>query len=213
MTGKQSEAWHIGVIGGSGLSAGIALEESPRRLRWRARWRAVRASYYRRGAGRPSFTFIARHGAGHAIPPGDVSAAPISMCSSGAASRTFWRCRPSARCAGWRRATMSRWISSSTARRAGKSSFFGPGVVGHVSLADPVCPRLASLAAAAARAADGTDPPRRMLCRHRRYSSPRPARKAACIARGMGGCHRNDRHARGASRPRAELPYALLPAW
>src|SRR5205085_673238 len=32
-------------------------------------------------------------------------------------------------------------------------SFFGPGVVGHVSMADPVCPRLSSLAAQAAREA------------------------------------------------------------
>ncbi len=31
-------------------------------------------------------------------------------------------------------------------------SFFGPGCVAHVSLADPTCPRLSSLAAAAARA-------------------------------------------------------------
>ena len=32
-------------------------------------------------------------------------------------------------------------------------SFFGPGLVAHVSLADPVCPRLAGLAGEAARAA------------------------------------------------------------
>ena len=33
------------------------------------------------------------------------------------------------------------------------SSFFGPGFVAHVSLADPVCPRLSALAAEAAESA------------------------------------------------------------
>ena len=35
-------------------------------------------------------------------------------------------------------------------------SFFGPGLVGHVGLADPVCPRLSGLAAAAAEVAGAT---------------------------------------------------------
>ena len=38
---------------------------------------------------------------------------------------------------------------------AREKSFFGEGVVAHVSVADPVCPRLAGLAAAAAREAGG----------------------------------------------------------
>jgi 5'-methylthioadenosine phosphorylase len=36
---------------------------------------------------------------------------------------------------------------------AREKSFFGPGIVAHVSVADPVCPRLSGLAAQAARAA------------------------------------------------------------
>ena len=39
-------------------------------------------------------------------------------------------------------------------RTAGRAnSFFGPGIVAHVSLADPICPRFSKLAAAAARKA------------------------------------------------------------
>ena len=40
--------------------------------------------------------------------------------------------------------------------QARERSFFGPGLVAHVSLADPVCPRLSGLAASAARAAGAT---------------------------------------------------------
>src|SRR6185369_9026893 len=36
------------------------------------------------------------------------------------------------------------------------NSFFGPGLVAHVSMADPVCPRLSALAADAAEAAGAT---------------------------------------------------------
>jgi len=36
---------------------------------------------------------------------------------------------------------------------AREKSFFGPGLAAHVSMADPVCPRLSAMAAAAARAA------------------------------------------------------------
>ncbi len=70
--GSDPGTWHIGVIGGSGLAGGIALEE--------AQEIEVASAF-----GQPSgpvrtgllagqrFTFIARHGAGHAIPPGQVN--------------------------------------------------------------------------------------------------------------------------------------------
>ena len=65
-------SWHIGVIGGSGLAEGIGLEQ--------AQDIAVASPF-----GEPSgpvtlgqlggvrFSFLARHGAGHRLPPNDVN--------------------------------------------------------------------------------------------------------------------------------------------
>src|SRR3978361_802503 len=64
-------SWHLGVIGGSGLSEGVGLED--------AQEIAVGSPF-----GKPSgpvtqgtlagvrFSFLARHGAGHALPPGAI---------------------------------------------------------------------------------------------------------------------------------------------
>lgn len=156
MTGKQSEAWHIGVIGGSGLSAGIALEESQEIEVASAFGEPSGPVTTGRLAGH-RFTFIARHGAGHAIPPGDVNyRANIDVLKRcGVTDILALSAIGSLReeLAPGHYVAVDQFIDRTQGR---ENSFFGPGVVGHVSLADPVCPRLASLAAAAARAAGGT---------------------------------------------------------
>ena len=148
--------WHIGVIGGSGLCDGVGLQN--------AQGIAVRSPF-----GEPSgpitqgtlagvpFSFLARHGAGHRLPPGAinyranidvlkrcgvtdlVSLSAIGSLRDGLAPGHF--------------VAVDQFIDRTTGRAG---SFFGPGLVAHVSLADPVCPRLAGMLADAISATGGT---------------------------------------------------------
>ena len=152
----KTKPWHIGVIGGSGLAEGLALDE--------AQEIAVKSSF-----GEPSgpvtigriggvrCTFIARHGAGHAIPPGSVNyRANIDVLKRcGVTDVLALSAIGSLReeLAPGHFVAVDQFIDR-TQGRAG--SFFGPGLVAHVALADPVCARLSGLAAAAARSAGAT---------------------------------------------------------
>lgn len=145
--------WTIGIIGGSGLYEVDALEE--------AQWIAVDTPW-----GAPSdelligrihgvgFAFLPRHGRGHRIPPGEVNARAnvdalkragctdiVAISAVGSLSEEL---------APGRFVAVDQFIDRTFAR---DSSFFASGLVGHVSLADPVCPRLSALAADAAEAA------------------------------------------------------------
>jgi 5'-methylthioadenosine phosphorylase len=145
--------WHVGVIGGSGLAGGIALDD--------AQEIAVRSAF-----GEPSgpvttgtiaghrFTFIARHGAGHRIPPGEVNyRANIDVLKRcGVTDVLALSAIGSLReeLAPGEFVAVDQFIDR-THGRAG--SFFGAGLVAHVSMADPVCARLAGMAADAGEAA------------------------------------------------------------
>lgn len=149
-------AWHIGVIGGSGLAAGIGLDD--------AQEIAVASPF-----GEPSaavvtgtlegvrFTFLARHGAGHTIPPGAVNFRAnidvlkrcgvtdlVALSAIGSLRQDY---------APGHFVTVDQIIDRTTGRA---NSFFGPGLVAHVGLADPVCARLSALAGDAAKAAGAT---------------------------------------------------------
>ena len=152
--------WHIGVIGGSGLAEGIGLEN--------AQDIAVRSPF-----GEPSgpvttgrigtvrFSFIARHGAGHRIPPAAVNyranvdvlkrCGVTDLLSLSAIGSLREQLAPGDMI------TVDQFIDRTQGR---ERSFFGPGLVAHVSLADPVCPRLAGLVGEAARGAGATIHPR-----------------------------------------------------
>jgi len=149
-------AWHIGVIGGSGLAEGIGLEDAqdipvcspfgePSGPVTTGRIGAVRV------------TFLARHGAGHRLPPSavDYRANIDALKRCGVTDLVALSAIGSLReeLAPGHFVAVDQLIDR-TCGRAG--SFFGEGLVAHVSLADPVCPRLSALAAAAARAAGGT---------------------------------------------------------
>jgi 5'-methylthioadenosine phosphorylase len=145
--------WTIGIIGGSGLYAIDALEG--------AQWIAVDTPW-----GRPSdelligrlhgvkFVFLPRHGRGHPIPPGEVNArANVDAlkragCTDLIAISAIGSLREEL--APGRFVIVDQFIDRTVAR---PSSFFGTGLVAHVSMADPVCPRLSQLAADAAEAA------------------------------------------------------------
>lgn len=155
MRTEKTDEWHIGVIGGSGLAEGIGLEE--------AQEIAVASPF-----GEPSgpvtlgtlagirFTFLARHGAGHAIPPGSVNYRAnidvlkrcgvtdvLSLSAIGSLREEL---------APGHFVAADQFIDRTAGRPA---SFFGPGLVAHVSLADPVCPRLSAMTVAAARDCGG----------------------------------------------------------
>lgn len=145
--------WHIGVIGGSGLYEPGALEN--------AQQIAINSAF-----GEPSgpvttgtlggvkFTFIARHGAGHVRSPGHVNyranidvlkrAGVTDVLAISAIGSLKEELAPGEFVA----------VDQIIDRTAGRErSFFGDGIVAHVPLADPVCPRLSDHAAKAAKKA------------------------------------------------------------
>ena len=145
--------WVLGVIGGSGLYEIEGLAD--------ARWVAIESPFgapsdqlLRGRIGPTELVFLPRHGRGHRLPPGDINARAnidalkragctdvLSLSAAGSlqeqlAPGTF--------------VVVDQFIDRTFARAA---SFFGPGLTAHVSMADPVCPRLSRMAAQAARAA------------------------------------------------------------
>jgi 5'-methylthioadenosine phosphorylase len=145
--------WTIGIIGGSGLYEIDALED--------AQWIAVDTPW-----GAPSdelligriegvkFAFLPRHGRGHRIPPSHVNARAnidalkragcTDLVAISAIGSLQEELEPG------RFVVVDQFVDRTFAR---EKSFFGPGLVAHVSMADPVCPRLSALAAAAAESA------------------------------------------------------------
>ena len=148
----MNKGWTIGVIGGSGLYAIDALED--------AQWIAVDTPW-----GTPSdelltghisgvkFVFLPRHGRGHRIAPGDLNARAnidalkragctdvVSISAVGSLAENL---PPGSF------VIADQFIDRTKGR---VPSFFGTGMVAHVSMADPVCPRLSALTADAARA-------------------------------------------------------------
>lgn len=145
--------WHIGIIGGSGLAAGVGLEQ--------AQELAVASPF-----GAPSgpvtqgwlegvrCSFLPRHGPGHAISPDAINyranidvlkrCGVTDVLALSAIGSLNERMAPGSFVA------VDQFIDRTQGRAA---SFFGPGLVAHVSLADPTCPRLsAGLADAAEQA-------------------------------------------------------------
>ena len=145
--------WTIGIIGGSGLYGIDALEE--------AQWIGVRTPW-----GEPSdellvgrlhgvkFVFLPRHGRGHRIPPShvnaraNVDALKRAGCTDLLAISAVGSLRE--QLPPGRFVAVDQFVDRTFAR---EKSFFGPGLVAHVSMADPVCARLSALAADAAEAA------------------------------------------------------------
>ena len=146
-------AWKIGVIGGSGLYAIDALED--------ARWVTVDTPWgdpsdelLTGRIGHAEFVFLPRHGRGHRLPPANVNArANIDAlkrlgCTDVVAISAVGSLREEL--PPGRFVAVDQFIDRTVAR---PHSFFGPGMVAHVSMADPTCARLSILCADAAEAA------------------------------------------------------------
>jgi 5'-methylthioadenosine phosphorylase len=145
--------WVLGVIGGSGLYEIAGLE--------RREWRTVDSPW-----GPPSdqilfgelngvpLRFLPRHGRAHRISPTHINgranidalkrAGCTDLLSLSAVGSLREELRPG------QFVVVDQYIDRTFAR---DKSFFGEGLVAHVSMADPVCPRLSALADEAARAA------------------------------------------------------------
>jgi 5'-methylthioadenosine phosphorylase len=143
----------LGVIGGSGISD----------IEWlgHPRWEKVVGPF-----GKPSddlligeldgtrLVFLPRHGRGHRIPPGEVNfrANIDALKRAGVTDVLAFSAVGSLRddLPPGTFVIVDQYLDRTFAR---KNSFFGAGLVGHVAMAHPVCPRLGDIAEAAAREA------------------------------------------------------------
>jgi 5'-methylthioadenosine phosphorylase len=147
--------WTIGIIGGSGLYQIDALEE--------AQWIRVNSPFGEASdeilcgrIGDVRVRFLPRHGRGHRIAPGElnsranIDALKRAGCTDVLAISAIGSLREELPPGHF--VAVDQFIDRTTGR---PSSFFGTGMVAHVSMAQPVCPRLSAMAADAVEAAGG----------------------------------------------------------
>src|SRR6218665_310528 len=145
--------WVIGIIGGSGLYAIDALEEA-QWLDVGTPWGKPSDALLTGGWGGGLFVFLPRHGRGHPVPPSalnaraNIDALKRAGCTDLLAISAIGSLREEIPPGHF--VAVDQFIDRTFAR---EPSFFGPGFAAHVSMADPVCPRLSALAADAAAAA------------------------------------------------------------
>jgi 5'-methylthioadenosine phosphorylase len=149
----KRDHWHIGVIGGSGLADGLGLDDA-QEITVASPFGEPSGPVTVGTFGAVRFTFIARHGAGHRIPPHEINyRANIDVLKRCGVTDVL-----ALSAIGSLREDMEpghfvavdQFIDRTVHRGC---SFFGTGMVAHVSLADPVCPVLAGAAVAAAERA------------------------------------------------------------
>ncbi|MBB5712850.1 S-methyl-5'-thioadenosine phosphorylase [Sphingomonas xinjiangensis] len=145
--------WTIGIIGGSGLYDVNGIEDGA----WvevASPWGEPSDKLFQGRVGHVGVVFLPRHGRGHRISPSELNARAnidvlkrvgvtdvLAISSVGSLVED----RPPGSFT-----VADQFIDRTKGR---PSSFFGSGMVAHVSMADPVCPRLSGMAADAARAA------------------------------------------------------------
>ncbi|UZK65832.1 S-methyl-5'-thioadenosine phosphorylase [Sphingomonas sp. M1-B02] len=145
--------WTIGIIGGSGLYDVDGVEDGA----WvdvASPWGEPSDALFRGRVGHVRVVFLPRHGRGHRISPSELNARAnidvlkrvgvtdvLAISSVGSLAEA----RPPGSFT-----IVDQFIDRTKGR---PSSFYGSGMVAHVSMADPVCPRLSALAAEAAKAA------------------------------------------------------------
>ena len=145
--------WHIGVIGGSGLYELPGLEEA-QTIPVGSAFGAPSSAVTMGRIGAVRFSFIARHGEGHVLSPSKVNyranidALKRCMVTDVLAISAIGSLREELKPGTF--VAVGQLIDRTLGR---ERSFFGQGIVAHVGLADPVCPRLAKFAADAAKKA------------------------------------------------------------
>ncbi len=149
----MAEQWVIGVIGGSGLYAFAGLENAET-LAVQSPWGEPSAAITRGWLAGRQFLFLPRHGAGHRAGPSHVNyrANIDALKRAGATDLLAISAVGSLReeLAPGHFVAVEQMLDRTRGR---PSSFFGEGVVAHVSMADPVCSRMTELATNAAERA------------------------------------------------------------
>ena len=146
----------LGVIGGSGFYQIEGLE-AVARVELTTPFGAPSDAYYRGRLGASEVVFLSRHGQGHRILPSELNYRAniygmkqlgveylVSVSTAGSMKEHI---------APGDLAIVSQFVDHTYQRRP---SFFGDGIVAHVSLADPVCAGLSHDLADAARASGAT---------------------------------------------------------
>ncbi len=138
----MSKTWHIGVIGGSGLASGLELDGA-QTIEVASPFGLPSSAVTTGRLEGVQFTFLPRHGTGHAIPPGSVNYRAnidvLKRCgvTDLLALSAIGSLTPAM--APGHFVAVDQFIDRTSGR---DNSFFGSGLVAHVSLADPICPRL-----------------------------------------------------------------------
>ena len=142
--------WHLGIIGGSGLYA-LDVLRSPAWVTVESPWGVPSDAVLTGRIAGIKLSFLPRHGRGHRIGPHQLNSRAnidvlkrvgctdvLAVSAVGSLSNDY---------APGDFVVVDQLIDRTRARA---STFFEDGIVAHVPMADPVCPRLAGLAAAAA---------------------------------------------------------------
>ena len=148
--------WVIGVIGGSGLYEMDGLENAEA-VRVDTPWGAPSDALIKGRIGEVEMVFLPRHGKGHRLSPTTVPYRAnidalkrlgctdiLSISACGSLQEQY---------APGEFVMVDQFIDRTFAR---DKTFFGPGMVAHVSMADPICARLSGLAGDAAEAVGAT---------------------------------------------------------
>jgi 5'-methylthioadenosine phosphorylase len=206
---KTGDEWVVGVIGGSGLYAMDALENA-QTIRVNSPWGEASDELVMGEIAGKRFIFLPRHGKGHVIGPSQLNsranidvlkrAGCTDMLSLSAVGSLHEDLRPGMF------VIVDQFIDRTFAR---EKSFFGPGLVAHVSMADPVCPDMADKAEAAAKAAGA---PVRRGATYLAMEGPQFSSRAESELYRQWGCDIIGMTAMPEAKlaREAELPYALV---
>lgn len=145
--------WHIGIIGGSGLYDVEGIEGGE----WvnaASPWGDPSDAIFTGKLGHARVSFLPRHGRGHRISPSELNSRANIDCLKRLGVTDVLAVSSVGGLTEERAPGTFTIADQFIDRTKGRpSSFYGSGMVAHVSMADPVCPRLSQLAADAARAA------------------------------------------------------------
>ena len=145
--------WTLGVVGGSGLYEIEGLQNA-RRIKVDTPWGDPSDELLVGELEGLKLVFLPRHGRGHVLPPtainarANIDALKRAGCTDLLSLSAVGSLREDIAPGAF--VLVDQFVDRTFAR---EKSFFGPGLVAHVSMAHPVCPRLAGLAAEAAKEA------------------------------------------------------------
>ncbi|WP_293875315.1 MULTISPECIES: S-methyl-5'-thioadenosine phosphorylase [unclassified Sphingomonas] len=197
--------WHIGIIGGSGLYDVEGIEDG----RWvdvESPWGRPSDAIFTGRVGPVAVSFLPRHGRGHRISPDQLDARANIDCLKRLGVTDVLAVSSVGSLVEERPPGSFTIVDQFIDRTKGRpSSFYGTGLVAHVSMADPVCPRLSALVADAAGEVDrgGT---------YLAMEGPQFSMRAESLLYRQWGCHVIGMTAMPEAKlaREAELPYALV---